>query len=156
MSSTVEALYCGCIASSSWAQHDQLWSRTLLRYGCNSCHVISYFPRFTDGVAPNQEILTLIPRLGDFCYRLVSHIISSPSTNTLRSSLTSPRDAQARKTAVWNFRITLACWIAIYERPPMMNQTKSHYHHSWIDFMSGTITITNSVQVSLENSRFEY
>ena len=43
-------LYCGYIASRSWAQHNQLWSCTLLWCSCNSCHVISYFPGFTDAV----------------------------------------------------------------------------------------------------------
>ena len=41
-------LYCGYIISRSWAQHNRLWSHTLLWCGCNSCHVISYFPGFTD------------------------------------------------------------------------------------------------------------
>jgi len=32
----------------SQADHNRLWNRTLLWCGCNSYHIISYFPGFTD------------------------------------------------------------------------------------------------------------
>ena len=40
--------YYRCITSRLWAQRYRLWSHTLLWWGCNSYHVISIFPGFTD------------------------------------------------------------------------------------------------------------